>query len=425
MRPCFFSARALCRTLFLAFSVMEAAWGGVGGSISGKVVDPHNLAMVGVTVTVVNTATNVRSSKLTNSAGIYLFPDLLVGIYDIEVAAKGFRTYRRTQLTVDVNSSQLVDIPLQLGDRSETVTVTAAQTRVETVDTQIGEVISGSTIVAVPLNGRSFTDLLALQPGVAPTTTITGNSIQAAGAAILAPSGDLNPGTISINGQREYANGFTVNDSDVVERFTMGAAIIPNLDSIAEFRVLTGNFEAQYGNYAGGRINVVTKSGTNQFHGSAFEFLRNTDFDSRNFFSPERAVYQQNQVGGLFGGPIVKNKIFFYTDYQGTRLKQGVDTGLIQVPSLANRNGNFSDSADSLTGAVSGPYLASQLASKLGYGVSQGEPYYTPGCVSPATCVFPNAVIPQRAFSGPAQKLLQYIPVAKPGEQLLFDIGGG
>jgi hypothetical protein len=396
--------------LFLAFSVMEAAWSGVGGSISGKVVDPHNLAMVGVTVTVVNTATNVRSSKLTNSAGIYLFPDLLVGIYDIEVAAKGFRTYRRTQLTVDVNSSQLVDIPLQLGDRSETVTVTAAQTRVETVDTQIGEVISGSTIVAVPLNGRSFTDLLALQPGVAPTTTITGNSIQAAGAAILAPSGDLNPGTISINGQREYANGFTVNDSDVVERFTMGAAIIPNLDSIAEFRVLTGNFEAQYGNYAGGRINVVTKSGTNQFHGSAFEFLRNTDFDSRNFFSPERAVYQQNQVGGLFGGPIVKNKIFFYTDYQGTRLKQGVDTGLIQVPSLANRNGNFSDSADSLTGAVSGPYLASQLASKLGYGVSQGEPYYTPGCVSPATCVFPNAVIPQRVFSGPAQKLLQYIP---------------
>jgi hypothetical protein len=136
-------------------------------------------------------------------------------------------------LLVDVNSSQRVDIPLQLGDRSETVTVAAAQTRVETTDTQIGEVISGTKITAVPLNGRSFTDLLALQPGVAPTTTITGNSIQAAGAAILAPSGDLNPGTISINGQREYANGFTVNDSDVVERFTMGADIIPNLDSIA------------------------------------------------------------------------------------------------------------------------------------------------------------------------------------------------
>jgi hypothetical protein len=401
---------AALRTFLLAFVAIQAGWAGLGGSISGKVLDPHELVMVGVTVTVVNAATKIRSTTQTNSAGVYLFPDLLVGSYQVEVEAQGFRTYRRTQLIVDVNSSQRVDIALQLGDRSETVAVTQAQTHVQTVDTQLGEVISGSQIVAVPLNGRSFTDLLALQPGVAPMTTITGSSIQAAGAAILSPSGDLNPGTISINGQREYANGFTVNDSDVVERFTMGAAIIPNLDSIAEFRVLTGNFDAQYGNYAGGRINVVTKSGTNQFHGAAFEFLRNTDFDSRNFFSPERAVYQQNQVGGLFGGPIIKNKIFFYSDYQGTRLKQGVDTGLIQVPSLLNRNGNFSDAADNLTGSVSGQYLASQLAAKLGYGVSQGEPYYTPGCVNPAQCVFPNAAIPQRVWSGPAQKLLQYVP---------------
>jgi len=403
------------RLLFLAFILIQAVWGGEGGNVSGKVTDPHELAMADVTVTIVNTATNLRSSTKSNSAGFYLFADLPVGNYDIEAAASNFRTYRRTHLVVDVNSSQRVDIPLQLGDRSETVTVAAAQNRVETTDTQIGEVISGTKITAVPLNGRSFTDLLALQPGVAPTTTITGNSIQAAGAAILAPSGDLNPGTISINGQREYANGFTVNDSDVVERFTMGADIIPNLDSIAEFRVLSGNFDAQYGNYAGGRINVVTKSGTNQFHGSAFEFLRNTDLDSRNFFSPDRAVYQQNQVGGLFGGPIVKDKVFFYSDYQGTRLNQGVDTGLIQVPSLVNRNGNFSDIASELTGSVSGQYLASQLSGKLGYAVTQGEPYYTPGCTLSSQCVFPNATIPQRAWSGPAQKLLQYIPTPNLG----------
>ena len=260
------------------------------------------------------------------------------------------------------------------------------------------------------MNGRSFTDLLALQPGVTPVTTITGTSIQAAGAAILSPSGDLNPGTISINGQREYANGFTVNDADVVERFTMGAAIVPNLDSIAEFRILTGNFDAEYGNYSGGRINVITKSGGNQFHGSAFEFLRNTDLDSRNFFSPERAVYQQNQFGGLFGGPVVRDKVFFHADYQGTRLKQGVDTGLIQVPSLQNRSGNFQDAADQLTGAVSGQFWANQLASKLGYGVSPGESYYTPNCTSTSQCVFPNGIIPQRAWSVPAQNLLKYIP---------------
>src|SRR3984957_15111633 len=317
-------------------------WAGAGGSISGTVTDPNGLAVSAAAVTVISTATNIRQSARTDSGGIYSFPELAVGTYDIEVGASGFRAYRRIHLVVDANSALRVDVPLVLGDRSEKITVAASAIHVETVDTQLGEVISGTKITSVPLNGRSFTDLLALQPGVAPTTTITGTSIQAAGAAILAPSGNLNPGTISINGQREYANGFTVNDSDVVERFTMGAAIVPNLDSIAEFRVLTGNFDAQYGNYAGGRINVVTKSGTNAFHGSAFEFLRNTDFYARKFFSPERAVYQQNQAGAGFGGPIVKNKVFFYADYQATILTEGVDTGLIQVPSLLNRNGNFS-----------------------------------------------------------------------------------
>jgi hypothetical protein len=385
-------------------------WGGLGGSISGKVTDPNDLAVSGASVTAINSATNVRLGIRTDSSGIYSFPDLAVGTWDVEVESKGFRTYRRTRLVVDTNSALRLDVPLALGDRSEKVIVVSSETRVETVDTQLGEVISGTKIGAVPLNGRSFTDLLALQPGVAPNTTITGSSIQAAGAAILSPSGNLNPGTISINGQREYANGFTVNDADVVERFTMGAAIIPNLDSIAEFRILTGNFDAEYGNYSGGRINVVTKSGTNQFHGSAFEFLRNTALDSRNFYSPERAVYQQNQFGGLVGGPVVRNKVFFYSDYQGTRLKQGVDTGLIQVPSQMDRGGNFSELADQLTGTVTGQNWAKQLTNKLGYGVSPGEPYYTPGCSNSSQCVFPNAVIPQRAWSVPAQNLLKYIP---------------
>lgn len=402
---------AIAAGVFLSALVsFHPLWAGLGGSISGNVTDPKNLAVSGASVVAINTATNVSQSVRTDSSGIYSFPDLAVGIYDVEVQSNGFRTYRRTRLVVDANSALRLDVPLVLGDRAEKVTVAASETRVEIVDTQLGEVISGTKIVSVPLNGRSFTDLLALQPGVAPATTITGSSVQAAGAAILSPSGNLNPGTISINGQREYANGFTVNDADVVERFTMGAAIIPSLDSIAEFRILTGNFDAEYGNYSGGRINVVTKAGANQFHGSAFEFLRNTDLDSRNFYSPERAVYQQNQFGGLFGGPIVRNKVFFYSDYQATRLKQGVDTGLIQVPSLLNRAGNFSDVTDQLTGTVTGQYWANQLTNKLGYGVSPGESYYKPGCSNPSQCVFPNAVIPQRAWSGPAQNLLKYIP---------------
>jgi hypothetical protein len=381
-----------------------------GTSISGIVYDPMQSAVVNAKVTVINENTNIRLSFRTNSTGYYSFPELAVGVYDIEVEAPGFRLYRQTNVMVDANSALRVDINLVLGNREENITVAASQAHVDTADTQLGEVTSGSKIAAVPLNGRSFTDLLALQPGVAPMTTITGTSVQAAGAVILSPSGNLNPGTISINGQREYANGFTVNDADVVERFTMGAAILPNLDSIAEFRILTGNFDAEYGNYSGGRINVVTKSGGKQFHGSAFEFLRNTDFDSRNFFSPARAVYQQNQFGGVFGGPVVPNKVFFSADYQGTRMNEGIDSGLIQVPSLQERNGDFSGVADQLTGTVTGQYWANLLTGKLGYGVSPGEPYYTPGCTNPSLCVFPNAMIPQQAWSVPAQKLLQYIP---------------
>ena len=155
--------------------------------------------------------------------------------------------------------------------------------------------------------------------------------------------------------------------------------------------------------------------GGNQVHGSAFEFLRNTDLDARNFFSPERSFYRQNQFGGTVGGPIKKNKVFFFADYQGTRTHQGIDTGLIPVPTLAERAGDFSGVASALTGAVSGPYLANLLSQKLGYAVSANEPYYTPGCTPARSACFPNAIIPQRVWSAPAQHLLQYIPLPNDG----------
>jgi outer membrane receptor for ferrienterochelin and colicin len=190
-------------------------------------------------------------------------------------------------------------------------------------------------MTAVPLNGRSYTDLLALQPGVVPATSLTSNTQQDVGVSALSPSGSLNPGTISINGQREFSNAFIVDGSDAEEDVNSGTAIIPNLDSIAEFRILTSNFDAEYGEHSGGQINVVTKSGSNEFHGDGFEFLRNTNLDARNYFSPMRGAFDQNQFGGTFGGPIRKNRIFFFADYQGTRLTQGVDTGQIPVPSVA------------------------------------------------------------------------------------------
>jgi len=383
---------------------------GDGGSILGTITDPSGKAVPGATVTATETATAVKQRLTTDARGFYAFQNLPVGRYDVQIDAGGFKPVRRTGVAIDVNSKVAVDEVLSIGGRTDTVTVSESATHVETVDTQMGEVITGKQMTSVPLNGRSYTDLLSLQSGVAPVTSITSDTVQDVGATALSPSGDLNPGTLSINGQREFANSFVLNGSDVEEDVNMGAAIIPNLDSIAEFRILTSNFDAEYGEFSGGQISVVTKSGTNEFHGDLFEFLRNTDLDARNYFSPTRGEFDQNQFGATFGGPLLKNRIFFFADYQGTRLIQGVDTGEIPVPSVQDRAGNLSDQASSLTGTVSGPYIAQLLSQKLGYSVTAGEPYYAAGCTSPAQCVLPNAVIPQNAWSAPAASLLNYIP---------------
>jgi len=392
---------------------------GVGGSISGTVTDPSRAAIVQAKVTATSIETGISQSVTSDDQGFYSFQALPVGHYDLLVETTGFEPYRRTGVAIDANGALTIDVVMHVGARTDVVTVAEDQLHVDTTSTQMGELISGTQMTAVPLNGRSFTDLLALQPGVVPVTSITSETVQDVGASVLSPSGDLNPGTISINGQREFANSFLVNGSDVEEDVNMGAAIIPNLDSIAEFRILTNNFDAEYGEFSGGQINVVTKSGTNQLHGNLFEFVRNTDLDSKNFFSPDRGAFDQNQFGGTVGGPLRKDKIFFFGDYQGTRSTQGVDTGQIAVPSDQDRLGNLLDLASSFvtTNAggntvpttVSGPYFASLLSSKLGYAVAAGEPYYTPGCTS-ATCVFPGAVIPQSAWSAPAMNLLKYIP---------------
>jgi len=398
----------------LAFSaILHAA---VTGSISGTITDPTGSIIPGVTVIVTNTAQNVQTKTVTDPKGVYTFPSLPVGHYDLKTDAQGFKPQSRSDLAVDLDSHVEVDLSLELAERVEEVTVAEDAVHVETQSTQVGQVVTSHDMTSVALNGRSYTDLLALQPGIVPMSTQQPDSVVMAGATVaINPSGTLNPGNQSISGQREDANGFMVNGADVKELMNGGTLIIPDLDSLAEFRVLTNNFNAEYGNYAGGIVNAVTKSGSNSLHGTGFEFLRNTDLDARNFFSPDRSFFHQNQFGGTMGGPIRKDKVFFFGDYQGTRTTEGIDSGLIAVPSLTDRTGNLADQAGSLTGTVSGPYLANLLGQKLGYGVQSGEPYYTPGCVTNIQCVFPNAVIPQRAWSAPAQHLLAYIPVPNTG----------
>jgi hypothetical protein len=384
-----------------------ATWGAVTGRISGTVKDPTGAVVPNAQITVVETSTGIKTATATDSSGFYAFLSLPVGHYELEVRSSGFRDFKQTGLVLDVNTALTVDIPLELGPASQEVTVNAAAVQVETTNTHLGEVINDAKMTTVPLNGRSYTDLLALQPGVVPTTS--------GQYGALSVSGGLNPGSLSVAGQRESTNGFMVNGGNVVEGAYMGTAIIPNLDSIAEFRILTTNADAEYGNYAGGQINAITKSGTNQFHGDVFEFLRNTDLDSRNFFSPDKGKLIQNQFGATFGGRIIRDKLFFFTDYQGWRKIVGETTNVL-VPTQADRNGSLADVADQLTNNVAGGYWADQLSKKLGYTVKEGEPYYTPGCALNTDCVFPNAVIPQSAITTPSQNLMKYIPLANSGD---------
>ena len=423
-------SKGVIKVLILALGILglppwlgPSLWAEAGGSISGTVKDASDAIVPNAAVKATNIATNVQRQVATNDRGFYSFPDLPVGRYNITIRKPGFRLYQRSGIMIDTNSSVGVDAVLQVGEQTQAVIVNETAVRAETSDTQMGEVISGAKMVSVPLNGRSYTDLLALQPGVVPVTSLTSDTQQDVGVSALSPSGDLNPGTISINGQREFANAFIVNGSDAEEDINSAAAIIPNLDSIADFRVLTNNFDAEHGGYSGGQINVVTKSGTNEFHGDAFEFLRNTDLDARNYFSPARGTFDQNQFGGTLGAPIRKNNVFSFADYQGTRLTQGVDTGQIPIPSLADRSGNLLDIENALTGTVTGQYWANLLSQEFGYAVLPGEPYYAAGCTGSSQCVLPGAVIPQSQWSAPARNLLQYIPKPNIGANIFSTSG--
>src|SRR5579863_9841768 len=406
-------SRALLPIVVCLLSGLAIA--GVTASISGTVKDDSGAIIAGATVTATNVETGVAQTQHTNGQGFYSFQSLPLGHYDVQVQQTGFKLFRESGVVLDVNAALVVDAVLHVGEVKEIVVVSSEAQHVETSSSQLGEVIGSQEMTGVPLVSRSYTDLLALQPGVVSSSSGLSGALagpfNSTGVVMPLVSGDLNAGGLSVNGMREASNGFLLNGATVQEPGFGGTAVIPNLDSILEFRILTNNFDAEYGNYSGGQINVVTKSGTNQIHGTVFDLLRNTDLDARNYYAPTRGVYIQNQFGGAAGGPIRKNKIFWFADYQGTRQILGA-TQSYPVPSTANRTGDLSDSAGSLTGTVVGAGWANTLSQTVGYPVSQGEPYYTPGCTDTATCVFPNAVIPKSAWSPVAVNSLKFLPSA-------------
>jgi Carboxypeptidase regulatory-like domain len=385
----------------------------VTGAIAGTVRDRSQGAVVGARITVTNTQTNLKQETISAADGSYRFLALPAGSYRISANASGFRPFSATDITLQVNDQYQLDITLDVGAVSEEVSVSANAVRVDTENTQIGDVIDSKKMLALPLNGRSYIDLLGLQAGVAPASAETIQQDRPV-------SGGLSSGNISVNGQRETANAFLVNGGDVSEGRNLGAGMVPNLDSIEEFRLITNSFDAEYGKFSGAIVNAITKSGTNGFHGDVFEFLRNDKLDATNYFAPSKSELRRNQFGYAAGGPVWKNKIFWFSDYQGTRQVQGAETGLVTVPTADQRQGNFDPAVlapngndgtcATSTNCVTGPYWAQVLSQRLGYAVTQNEPYSFAGCTTPAQCVFPNGVIPQAAWASPVASYLPFIP---------------
>ena len=406
-------------TIFINADVLYAD---VTGSILGVVRDRSQGAVSGARIVVTNTQTNFKQETVSGADGSYRILVLPVGIYELSVKASGFRPYTLTAIEVKVNDQLHLDVTLDVGTVTEQVSVEANAVQVQTENTQLGDVIDSKKMLALPLNGRSYIDLLGLQAGVAPGTADTIQQDRPV-------SGTLNPGNISVNGQRETANAFLVNGGDVSEGRNLGTGLVPNLDSVQEFRLITNSFDAEYGKFSGAVMNAITKSGTNSFHGDAFWFLRNDAMDANGYFAnaaglPKTALHR-NQFGAVGGGPILKDRLFFFVDYQGTRETKGAET-TTTLPTADERAGNFDPTL--LTGAVDGPQTgtgsavswAQVLSQRLnGQPVAPGEAYSFEGCNStnPVTgCVFPVdpatglANIPQTAWAAPANGILPYIP---------------
>jgi hypothetical protein len=407
----------LCFSTLLAVLAAPALLADVTGSILGSATDSSAAVLPNVEVVATNLDTNLSQSAKTDAAGQYRILALPVGKYKVEATISGFQKFLATGIDLTVNEQHRVDIIMQVGSVQQEVEVTATPVQVESTNSQLGQVVEQKALLALPLNGRSYIDLLGLQPGVVPTSSGTISSDRPV-------SGELAAGNISVNGNREAANAFLVNGGDVSEGRNMGTAVIPNLDSVAEFRLITNSFDAEYGRFSGAIMNAITKSGANGVHGTAFEFLRNDKMDARNFFDPAKGVFKRNQFGYAVGGPFIKDKLFWFTDYQGTREVRGISTGSILLPTVAQRTGDFSAAPSAFAGGtVNGPYWAQVLSGRLGYTVTDGEKYSFAGCSSPAACVFPGGVIPQRAFAPTTLPLMKYIPLPNTGADILRTAG--
>ena len=317
-----------------------------GGTISGTVSDSNGRVIVGAEIEITNPATGISRAVTTNTDGFYTAPNMQAGTYDLKYTAKGFRTEVRNGISLTVGASQVLDLTMQIGAAVETVEVQSEAPAVQTSTSDISAVVNATTVRELPLNGRSWTDLAELQAGV--------NAIQTQ-PSFTAGTDRGNRGfgqQLTISGARPQQNNYRLDGVSLNDyaNGAPGSVLGGNLgvDAIQEFSVITSNYSAEYGKTSGGVVNAITRSGTNRFHGTAYEFLRNSALDARNYFDdPVTGIppFKRNQFGGAVGGPIFKNRTFFFADFEAIRQSKGITT-FTTVPSQAARNGTLCSAPD-------------------------------------------------------------------------------
>src|SRR5581483_4994332 len=302
----------------------------------GTVVDPSGAAVVNAAIAVQNVDTGVERRTTTDQRGRYFISPLAIGHYRLTAEAAGFPNVTVSDIYLTSVQTGVKDISMPVGQVTEKVVVADSTSLLQAEQSSIGQSMENKKIVDLPLNGRDFVQLVALTPGA----TTAGSAYESGSSQVL------------VNGHRSTKTTATIDGVMNVDQLFQGFPISPSIDAIQEFRVQSGNFSAEQG-MGPSNVSVTLKSGTNSFHGSGFEFLRNDYMDSRNFFQPERSVLKRNQFGGSMGGPIKRDKLFWFANYEGTRLHSGNDFS-ITVPSAAMRQGDFSGMdpiIDPLTGS--------------------------------------------------------------------------
>src|SRR6266700_5757888 len=322
-------ARSLFFAILLACAVSSAQQ--ITGNIRGTVSDPSGAVVQNAMVNVRQIETGLVRTATTDRGGSYLLLELPVGHYRLEVAATGFQKYLQDGISLDVNETAAVPVHLAVGSEKELVQVQADAELIQPTVTSLGQVVHKREILDLPLNGRDFSQLGTLQAGVMPLTA----GLLEAGGSLREQQG------YAVNGQRPESNNFLIDGANNFNGVDGGFVLEPPIDAIEEFRILTHNSNAEFGHNLGSTTNIITKSGTNNVHGALWEFLRNDVFDATNYFGKTTEPLKQNQFGGTIGGPIRKDRSFFFGYFEGLRNRQG-ETDSSTVPSLAERQGDFS-----------------------------------------------------------------------------------